>query len=159
MNMEFMNRILIDTYAANSQSIRFWNAHGLQSLPVRLKIPVLSGGVGIGKTACAKAFSSDIGFNFINMDCSYEPSNNFAARIHMGITEIENGESKGTVILIDDIPSVKGSWLTILNQYVNGKFDFTVDLFDPETRQMISRLNQRSRVPEGLFIVGERRSE
>jgi hypothetical protein len=156
MKTEHMHDILKNTYEANSNLLRSCSSESDTTLESKIQIPVLSGEVGIGKTACVKEFAAKSGFILVRMDCTYEPANSFAARILMAVDKIENG-SEEFLILIDNINQAPAGWRTILKQYEKGQLDLTIELFSPDTHSVQSTLTRACRVPVGLYIVGESR--
>ncbi len=163
MSFEAMKESLVNAYDRNVAIIRMKqlinDGHAIVGdAPGKLKIPVLSGATGIGKTACVKSFAAQKEFELMELDCSYMPSSHLATFMNSAINRIRAGQINGCVLLIDNINEADDEWLELLDQYAKNYFDALVNIASDENQDCIRQTRQRvDDLPEGLFIVGERR--
>ena len=124
----------------------------------KVKIPILSGMTGIGKTACVKEFASEKNFDLINLDCSYMPISTFEAYMYNTINRILANEINGCILLIDNINEADSEWIELFDQYADNHFYGIINISDDTSQDRISKARQRiGKIPETLFIVGEQR--
>lgn len=158
-----MKESLVNAYDRNVQVIRMKqlinDGHAIiGDVPGKLRIPVLSGPTGIGKTACVKDFVSEKKFELIELDCSYMPSSALATFMPSATNRIRAGEINGCVLLIDNVNEADNEWLELFDQYANNYFDALVNIAYGKNEDCIRKIRQRvDDLPEGLFIVGEQR--
>jgi len=163
MNYQEMKETLVNAYDRNVLSVRMKqltsDGHmiiGDQSLVGKVRIPVLSGLTGIGKTACVKEFVEEKDFQLINLNSSYMPASTLATFMYSAINQILASEINGCVILIDNINEADDEWSKIFEEYANNHFDASVNIEDGTNQNRIRETRQRfDEIPETLFIVGE----
>jgi hypothetical protein len=164
MSFQKMKKSIVSAYDRNVQVVRIkqltrdgYLIIGDHS-PGKLRIPVLSGPTGIGKTACVKEFATEKGFELIELDCSYMPASTLATFMYSEINRILEGQISGCVLLINNINEADSEWLELFDQYTNNYFDAPVNIADDANHDRISKTRQRiDEIPEGLFIIGEQR--
>ena len=165
MSFQEMKETLVNSYDRNVKSVRMKqltnDGHmiiGDQSLVGKVRIPVLSGLTGIGKTACVKEFVEEKDFQLINLNSSYMPASTLATFMYSAINQILASEINGCVLLIDNVNEADDEWIKILVQYANNHFDASVNIEDDTNQNQIRETRQRfDEIPETLFIVGEQR--
>jgi hypothetical protein len=164
MSFQEMKESLVNAYDRNVQVVRMQQltSDGHVTIGVhsqgKLKIPVLSGLTGIGKTACIKEFATEKHFELIELNCSYMPSSTLATFMYSTINRILADQINGCVLLIDNINEADSEWLNLFDQYANSYFDAPVNIADDTNQDRIRKTKQRiDEIPEGLFIIGEQR--
>lgn len=164
MSFQEMKESLVNAYDRNVQAVRMKqltsDGHMIigDHSPGKLRIPVLSGLTGIGKTACIKEFATEKDFQLTELDCSYMPSSTLATFMYSAINRILAGQINGCVLLIDNINEADDGWLRLFDQYANNYFDASVNIADDTNQERIRETRQRfDEIPETLFIIGEQR--
>ncbi|QJD30965.1 AAA family ATPase [Methylococcus geothermalis] len=164
MSFQKMKLSLVNAYDRNVQVVRMKqlisDGHVIigDHSPGKLRIPVLSGLTGIGKTACVTEFATEKDFELIKLDCSYMPSSTLATFMYSAINRILAGQINGCVLLIDNINEADSEWLELFDQYSKNYFDAPVNIADDANQDRICKTRERiDEIPEGLFIVGEQR--
>lgn len=167
MSFQEMKESLFNAYSRNVQVVRMkqLSSDGLLNIgepsaenSEKLKIPVLSGLSGIGKTACVKEFAAEKGFELIELDCSYMPPAHLATFMYSAINRILANQINGCVLLIDNINEADSEWLELLDQYSNSYFDAPVNVANETDSESIHKTRQRiDKILEEIFIVGEQR--
>ncbi len=160
MSFEKMIKSLTSAYDSHVQGVRWKHLADnsgtvvdSESL-VNLKIPVLSGMTGIGKTACIKKFASDKQFEWVGLDASYMPVSTLATLMFVAINRIRHQQIPGCLLHIDNINEADAEWRQLLDQYGNNTFDALVNSVD--ATEGIGQGHQHfNRLPESLFVVGE----
>lgn len=158
MSFQKMKESLVNAYERRVYIIRMKQLAG--DGPVqKIIIPCLSGPTGIGKTACVKEFATEKKFRLIKLDCSCNPSSTLAAFMWSAISRTLEGQENGYVLLIDNINEADNEWLELFDQYANNYFDAYVNMEDKTDKNIIHKIRQRfDEIPEGVFIIGEQRS-
>jgi len=133
MSFEKMIKSLTSAYDSHVQRVRWKHLADnsgtvvySESL-VNLKIPVLSGMTGIGKTACIKKFASDKHFEWVGLDASYMPVSTLATLMFVAINRIRHQQIPGCLLHIDNINEADAEWRQLLDQYGNNTFDALVN--------------------------------
>jgi hypothetical protein len=164
MSFEKMMKSLASAYDSHVQGVRWKHLAGDSGTVVgsksldHLKIPVVSGMSGIGKTACIKKFASDKHFEWVGLDASSMPVSTLATLMFVAIHRIRHQQISGCVLHIDNINEADAKWLELLNQYGNNTFDALVNRED--AAEGIGQERQHfNRLPESLFVVGEQWTE
>lgn len=164
MSFQEMKESLVNAYANNDhavfmrQTIKNSTIIGDPPSLSRLRIPVLSGLTGIGKTACIREFASEIEFELIELNCSYMPSSTLATVMFDAINRIRTSQIKGCVLLIDCFNEADKEWQELLLQYANNYFDAHINIAEDANKNHIRGIRHRiDEIPGSLFIVGEQR--
>lgn len=166
MSFQEMKDSLVNAYDNNDHAIfmrqTIKNSSIIGDTPSlkKLRIPVLSGLTGIGKTACIREFASENEFELIELNCSHMPSSTLATVMFDAINRIQTSQIKGCVLLIDFINEADDEWQELLLQYVNNYFDAHINIAEDANKNCIRGIRHRiDEIPGSLFIVGEQRPE
>lgn len=146
-------------YDENVQKVRRKRVFG--SAGGTLRIPVLSGPTGTGKSDCVMAFAEERGFDLVRLDCSFEPADFLVARLFNAIHGINSGQSKGVVLLVNNMNQAGQDWLEILDQYARNELDTSMQVAAGSTDSLsqpieyVTKTVKFEEIPEQLFVVGE----
>ena len=149
MGFKEMRESLVQACANNAEIVRL-------NQPQKLKIPVLSGLTGTGKTVCVEKYATEKNYELIRLNCSNRPSTDLSTHLCNAIKRIEKDEIKGCILLIDYIDEADDKWLELFDQYANKRFDAIINIgHDNYSNPIKQQRWQADKIPEGLLIIGE----